>query len=83
MKLKKSYQKGDKVLVESWGLPIVKVTLTKRYLKTDLGFGVDGWEAKITIKKEVEKLRSNGVPYSKGEKPTVFVADWQIIKKCR
>ena len=83
MKLKKSYQKGDKVLVESWGLPSVKVTLTKRYLKTDLGLGVDGWEAQITNKKEVEKLRVNGVPYNKGEKPTVFVADWQIIKKCR
>jgi len=83
MKLKKSYQKGDKVLVESWGLPNVKVTLTKRYLKTDLGLGVDGWEAQITNKKEVEKLRVNGVPYNKGEKPTVFVADWQIIKKCR
>jgi hypothetical protein len=88
--LKKSYQKGDKVLVESWGLPIVKVTLTKRYLKTGSGLGVDvlslgvdGWEAQITIKKEVEKLRANGVPYNKGEKPTVFVADWQIIKKCR
>ena len=81
--MKKSYQKGDKVLVESWGLPIVKVTLTKRYLKTGSGLGVDGWEAQITIKKEVEKLRANGVPYSKGEKPTVFVADWQIIKKCR
>ena len=81
--MKKSYQKGDKVLVESWGLPIVKVILTKRYLKTGLGLGVDGWEAQITIKKEVEKLRANGVPYNKGEKPTVFVADWQIIKKCR
>ena len=81
--MKKSYQKGDKVLVESWGLPIVKVTLIKRYLKTGLGLGVDGWEAQITIKKEVEKMRANGVPYNKGEKPTVFIADWQIIKKCR
>jgi len=44
--------------------------------------GVDGWEAQITNQREVEKLRKKGVPYKRGEKPKVWVFDWQIIKKC-
>ena len=43
--------------------------------------GVDGWDAQIISQKEVEKLRKRGVPYKKGEKPKVWVFDWQIIKK--
>tara|TARA_B100000085_G_scaffold281425_2_gene307987 strand:- start:3430 stop:3588 length:159 start_codon:yes stop_codon:yes gene_type:complete len=44
--------------------------------------GVDGWEAQITNQKEVEKLRKKGVPYKKGEKPNIWVFDWEIIRKC-
>ena len=50
--------------------------------KTKHKLGVDGWDAQITNSKEVEKLRKHGVPYEKGEKPKVWVFDWQIIKKC-
>ena len=84
MKSKKSYQKNDKVLVSSFAGPDVIVTLTRRYLvrETKHKLGVNGWKAQITSYKEVEKLRQHGVPYKKGEKPIVFVADWQIIKKC-
>ncbi len=83
MKSKKSYQIGDRVVVKSFAVPTTKVTLKKRYLvsESELRIGVDGWEAQITFKKEVDKLRKHGVPYKKGEKPIVFVADWQIIKK--
>ena len=84
MKSKKRYQKGTQVLVSSFAGPNVRVTLTKRYFvdKTKHKLGVDGWEAQITNSKEVEKLRKRGVPYKKGEKPKVWVFDWQIIKKC-
>ncbi len=84
MKLKKSYQKGNKVLVESFAGPNVQVILKKRYVvnQSELKLGVDGWEAQITIQKEVEKLRKAGVPYQKSEKPMVWVFDWQIIKRC-
>jgi len=84
MKLKKSYRKGDKVLVNSFAGPNVCVTLKRRYIaeKTDHKLGVDGWEAMIIHQKEVDKLRKCGVPYKKGEKPKVWVFDWQIIKKC-
>tara|TARA_R110002074_G_scaffold237176_2_gene409020 strand:+ start:274 stop:456 length:183 start_codon:yes stop_codon:yes gene_type:complete len=60
------------------------VILRKRYIasQSELKLGVDGWEAQITIQKEVEKLRKAGVPYQKGEKPMVWVFDWQIIKRC-
>ena len=85
MKLKKSYTKNDKVMVKSFAGPNVCVKLKKRYLvlKTENKLGVDGWQAQIFNEKEVNKLRARGVPYSKGEKPVVFVADWQIIKKCQ
>ena len=83
MKSKKSYQRGDKVLVKSFAGPDVVVTLTRRYLvkKSKHKLGVDGWEAQITIQREVDKLRKRGVPYKKGEKPKVWVFDWQIIDK--
>ena len=83
MKTKKQYQKGDKVLVKSFAGPDVYVTLRKRYIaaESDLGLGVDGWNAQITLQREVEKLRKRGVPYKRGEKPKVWVFDWQIIKK--
>tara|TARA_Y100000593_G_C4176318_1_gene269651 strand:+ start:328 stop:582 length:255 start_codon:yes stop_codon:yes gene_type:complete len=84
MKSKKRYQKGNRVLVSSFAGPNVCVTLIKRHLvsKTEHKLGVDGWEAQIVNQKEVEKLRKRGVPYKKGEKPKVWVFDWQIIKKC-
>ncbi len=83
MKSKKSYQRGDKVLVKSFAGPDVIVTLTRRYLvnKSKHKLGVDGWEAQITLQREVGKLRKRGVPYKKGEKPKVWVFDWQIIDK--
>ena len=84
MKSKISYQKNDKVLVKSFAGPDTRVILRKRYIapQSELKLGVDGWEAQITIQKEVEKLRKAGVPYQKGEKPMVWVFDWQIIKRC-
>tara|TARA_B100001250_G_scaffold410963_1_gene438507 strand:+ start:277 stop:534 length:258 start_codon:yes stop_codon:yes gene_type:complete len=84
MKLGKRYQKGDKVLVKSFAGPDVRVLLKSRYIvsETDHKLGVDGWNAQIVNKKEVDKLRQHGVPYSKNEKPVVWVFDWQIIKKC-
>ena len=84
MKSKKRYTKNDKVLVKSFAGPNVCVTLRSRYLvsKSKHKLGVDGWDAQITNQKEVEKLRKRGVPYKKGEKPKVWVFDWQIIKKC-
>ena len=84
MKSKKSYQRGDKVLVKSFAGPDVYVILKERYIasKSELKLGVDGWHAQITNQKEVNKLRKHGVPYKKGEKPMVWVFDWQIIKKC-
>jgi len=83
MKPKKSYQKNDKVLVRSFAGPDVYVTLKERYIasKSELKLGVDGWNAQITNQKEVNKLRKHGVPYKKGEKPMVWVFDWQIINK--
>jgi len=84
MKLKKSYQKNDRVLVKSFAGPQIRVILRERYIakQSKHKLGVDGWEAQITIQKEVDKLRKHGVPYKKGEKPKVWVFDWQIIKKC-
>ena len=83
MKPKKSYQKNDKVLVRSLAGPDVYVTFKERYIasKYELKLGVDGWNAQITNQKEVNKLRKHGVPYKKGEKPMVWVFDWQIINK--
>ena len=84
MKSKKRYTKNDKVLVESFAGPDVCVKLLNRYIakQSEHKLGVDGWKAQITNQKEVEKLRKRGVPYKKGEKPIVWVFDWQIIKKC-
>tara|TARA_B100000886_G_scaffold93447_1_gene61805 strand:+ start:719 stop:934 length:216 start_codon:yes stop_codon:yes gene_type:complete len=71
-------------LVKSFAGPNVCVVLRRRYLvsKSKLKLGVNGWEAQITNQKEVDKLRKKGVPYKKGEKPNVWVFDWEIIKKC-
>ena len=84
MKSKKRYTKNDRVLVKSFAGPNVCLTLKKRYIaaQSELKLGVDGWEAQITDQREVEKLRKKGVPYKKGEKPNVWVFDWEIIKKC-
>ena len=84
MKSKMRYRKNDRVLVKSFAGPNVCVVLKNRYLvsKSESKLGVDGWEAQITNQKEVEKLRKKGVPYKKGEKPKVWVFDWEIIKKC-
>ena len=84
MKSKKSYQKGDKVLVKSFCGINVCAALKERYIASQSEFklGIDGWDAQIYKQKDVEKLRKCGVPYKKGEKPMVFVPDWQIIKKC-
>tara|TARA_B100000941_G_C27952939_1_gene277738 strand:+ start:189 stop:404 length:216 start_codon:yes stop_codon:yes gene_type:complete len=70
-------------LVKSFAGPNVCVILKRRYIvsKSKYKLGVDGWEAQITNQKEVEKLRKRGVPYEKGEKPNVWVFDWEIIKK--
>jgi hypothetical protein len=84
MKSKNNYTKNDKVLVKSFAGPNICVILKKRYIaaQSDLKLGVDGWEAQITNQREIEKLRKHGVPYKKGEKPKVWVFDWEIIKKC-
>ena len=83
MKSKRQYLKNDKILVKSFAGPNVWVILRKRYIahKSESKLGVDGWEAQIVNQKEVEKLRKRGVPYKKGEKPKVWVFDWQIIDK--
>lgn len=84
MKSKSPYQKNDKVLVKTFAGIEVCVTLKKRYIasQSEYMLGVDGWNAIITLKKDVDKLRKRGVPYNKGERPSVFIADWEIIKKC-
>jgi hypothetical protein len=71
-------------LVKSFAGPHVCVILKKRYIasQSELKLGVDGWEAQITNQREVDKLRKRGVPYKKGERPNVWVFDWEIIKKC-
>jgi len=85
MKPKKEYKINDRVLVESFAGPEVCVILKKRYIanQSEHKIGVDGWYALIANENEVNKLRNNGVPYRKGEKPEVWIFDWQIIKKCR
>ena len=84
MKSKKRYTKNDRVLVKSFAGPNVCVRLLKRYIakQSQHKLGVDGWEAQITNQKEVDKLRKKGVPYKKGEKPNIWVFDFEIIKKC-
>ena len=85
MKSKRQYRKNDRVLVSSFAGPQVTVVLKNSYIasQSELKLGVDGWDAQIIFKKDVEKLRQCGVPYKKGEKPMVWVFDWQIIKKIR
>ena len=82
---KRRYAKNNRVLVKSFAGPNICVILRKRYVasNSEHKLGIDGWEAQIVNQKELNKLRTRGVPYRKGEKPIVFVADWQIIKKCR
>ena len=84
MKLKRQYTKNSRVLVKSFAGPNVCVILRRRYIasKSEHKLGVDGWDAQITNQREVDKLRKKGVPYKKGEKPKVWVFDWQIIGKC-
>ena len=71
------------MLVKSFAKSRVWVRLKERILKPKDSWGADGWNAQIIYKKDVDALRKNGVPYKKGEKPVVFVFDWQIIKKKR
>ena len=75
------YKIGDIVLTKSFATPEVWVRLKERHIKPKDFWGADGWDAQIIYKKDVDTLRKNGVPYRKGEKPIVFVFDWQIIKK--
>ena len=81
MKSKNKYIKNDRVLVKSFAGPSVCLTLKKRYIaaQSELKLGVNGWEAQITNQREVEKLSKCGVPYKKGDKPKVWVFDWEII----
>ena len=74
---------GDVVLVDSFAGPQVYVKLKKRVLKPKKGWGANGWDAQLIYKKDVDKLRKNGVPYKKDAKPMVFVFDRDIIKKKR
>ena len=82
MKHKKSYHKNDKVLVKSYAGPDVCVVLLRRYIvdKSKSKLGVDGWNAQIIYKKDVDKLIKHGVPYKRNEKPAVWVFDFQIKK---
>jgi len=84
MKSNKKYTKNDKVLVKSFSGPNVCVTLKSRYIAklSEHKLGVDGWEAIIINQAEIKKLIKSSVPYKKGEKPKVWVFDWQIIRKC-
>jgi hypothetical protein len=75
------YKVGDIVFVESFAGPKVHVKLKKRVLKPKKGWGADGWDAQLIYKKDVDKLRKNGVPYKKDTKPVVFVFDWHLIKR--
>ena len=77
------YKVGDIVLVKSFAGPKVHVRLKKRVIKPKNFWGADGWDAQIIYKKDIDNLRTHGVPYKKGEKPIVFVFDWHIIKKKR
>ena len=80
-----SYEPGDIVLVTSYAGPNVKVRLEERYDPPSHGFdwGASGWDATVIYKKDVDKLRRNGVPYKKSGKPIVWVFDFEIIKLIR
>jgi len=82
MKSKKRYTENDRVLVKSFAGANVCVVLRRRYIASKHKLGVDGWEAQITNQKEVEKLRKKGVPYKRGEKPKIWVFDFEIVRKC-
>ena len=79
------YEEGDIVLVSSFAGVNVQVKLGERYDPPANGFdwGAPGWDATIIYKKDVDKLRQNGVPYKKGGKPNVWVFDFEIIKLIR
>ena len=77
------YKTGDIVLVKSFAGPQVRVRLTQRCEKSKRGWGASGWDAVIIYKKDVDKLRQNGVPYKSGEKPLVWVFDHEVIKLVR
>lgn len=78
-----SYETGDIVLVSSFAGPEVRVRLVERHASFGDGWGAEGWDATIIYKKDVDKLRQNGVPYKSGEKPLVWVFDHEIIKLVR
>ena len=84
MKSKKRYTENDRVLVKSFAGPDICVRLVRRYIvsRSEQKIGVDGWDAVIEDSTEVDKLRSRGVPYKKGQKPKVWVFDHHIIKRC-
>ena len=71
-------------MVKSFAGPDICVRLVRRYIasRSEHKIGVDGWDAMIEDSTEVDKLRSRGVPYKKGQKPKVWVFDSHIIKKC-
>ena len=71
-------------MVKSFAGPDICVRLVRRYIvsRSEQKIGVDGWDAVIEDSTEVDKLRSRGVPYKKGQKPKVWVFDHHIIKKC-
>ena len=77
------YKTGDVVLVKSFAGPNVRVRLDKRHANFGDGWGAEGWDATIIYKKDIDKLRQNGVPYKKSGKPNVWVFDFEIIKLIR
>ena len=77
------YEEGDIVLVSSHAGPEVRVKLLSRVHVGKDEWGADGWDAKIIYKKDVDKLRKSSVPYKSGEKPVVWVFDYQILKLIR
>ena len=77
------YKTGDIVLVKSFAGPDVRVRLDERHANFGDGWGAEGWDATIIYKKDVDKLRQNGVPYKKSGKPNVWVFDFEIIKLIR
>tara|TARA_R100000234_G_scaffold32180_3_gene18953 strand:+ start:14602 stop:14844 length:243 start_codon:yes stop_codon:yes gene_type:complete len=75
---------GDIISVRSFALAdseYVRVKLIKRVLKPKDFWGADGWDAQVIHKKDVDKLIKHGVPYKRGDKPFVWVFDFQIVKK--
>ncbi len=77
------YKTGDIVLVKSFAGPNVRARLVQRWEKPKHGWGAAGWDATIIYKKDVDKLRQNGVPYKSGQKPLVWVFDHEVIKLVR